>query len=349
MIDSLLQTVSPRLVAPVCDAIDFSRATFYRHLATLTKPPRVCAPRRRSPRALSDAERQEVLDLLRSPRFADRPPAQIVAVLLDEGRFYCSVRTMYRILDSAGEVRERRNVLTHPAYQKPELMTTAPNTLWSWDITKLLGPAKWSYFNLYVILDVFSRRVVGWMIAYRERAGLAETLIEETCAKENIEPGQLTLHADNGPSMTSKTVALLLGDLGVTKTHSRPYVSDDNPFSESQFKTLKYRPDFPARFGSIEDARAFCRLFFAWYNSEHRHSALGYLTPDTVHQGLANAAVAYRQTTLLAAYAAHPERFVSKVPNPWPVPTAVWINPPKPKPDSPTVAPPRNPTRADLH
>jgi len=236
---------------------------------------------------------------------------------------------MYRILDENDEVKERRNQLRHPVYQKPELLATEPNRVWSWDITKLLGPVKWSYFYLYVILDIFSRYAVGWMVAERESATLAKRLIHETCCKQEIDPGQLTLHADRGSSMKSKPVALLLSDLGVTKTHSRPHTSDDNPFSESQFKTLKYRPDFPKRFGSLEDARAFCQTFFNWYNKEHRHSGIALLTPESVHYGKARDVLKGRQDVLLAAYNDHPERFVRKPPVPQPLHEAVWINPPK--------------------
>ena len=236
---------------------------------------------------------------------------------------------MYRILDDNKEVKERRNQLSHPVYQKPELLATAPNQVWSWDITKLLGPAKWTYFYLYVIMDIFSRYVVGWMIALAESAILAEKLIGETCAKQNIEKGQLTLHADRGSSMKSKPVALLLSDLGVTKTHSRPYTSDDNPYSEAQFKTLKYRPDFPERFGGIEDSRSFCQDFFPWYNKEHRHTGIGLLTPEAVHYGLAKDMQMARGKVLLSAYELHPERFVKKVPVPPSVPDAAWINKPK--------------------
>ena len=251
-----------------------------------------------------------------------------------KGEYHCSIRTMYRILDENQEVKERRNQLSHPVYQKPELLATAPNQVWSWDITKLLGPAKWTYFYLYVIMDIFSRYVVGWMIAPAESAVLAERLIEETCAKQNIEKGQLTIHADRGSSMKSKPVALLLSDLGVTKTHSRPYTSDDNPYSEAQFKTLKYRPDFPDRFGCIEDTRSFCQDFFPWYNTEHRHSGIGLLTPEAVHYGLAQDVQIARGEVLRTAYEAHPERFVKKVPVPPSLPDAVWINKPKPIPVS---------------
>lgn len=270
-----------------------------------------------------------MIDLLTSERFADDAPRQIWATLLDEGKYYCSVSTLYRILRAECGVRERRDQLRHPVYAKPELLATRPNHVWSWDITKLLGPAKWTYFYLYVILDIFSRYVVGWTVAYRETALLAQQLISETCDKQLISAGQLTVHADRGSSMKSTLVAQLLADLGVTKTHSRPYVSDDNPFSESQFRTMKYRPEFPDRFGSIQDARSFCRRFFDWYNTQHRHSGIGLHTPHSVHYGLALALNEARRQTLIAAHAAHPERFVSKPPEPPTLPGEVWINPPK--------------------
>jgi putative transposase len=236
---------------------------------------------------------------------------------------------MYRILDEYKEVRERRNQLRHPAYTKPQLLATGPNQLWSWDITKLRGPAKWTYYYLYTILDVFSRYVPGWLIAECESSTLAQQLIAETCAKQGIVPQQLTLHADRGSAMRSKTVALLLADLGVTKTHSRPYVANDNPYSEAQFKTMKYRPDYPDRFGSIQDARAWARPFFHWYNHEHHHSGLALLTPATVHYGQAQTVIDRRQMVLQAAYAARPERFVRGVPKPPSLPTEVWINKPQ--------------------
>lgn len=258
----------------------------------------------------------------------DDSPAEVYATLLDEDTYLCSVRTMYRLLARHDEMRERRNQLRHPAYHKPELLATQPNQVWTWDITKLLGPAKWTYFYLYVIMDIFSRYVVGWMVAHRESATLAERLIAQTLTKQGIGRDQLTVHADRGPAMTSKPVAFLLADLGVTKTHSRPYTSTDNPYSEAQFRTMKYRPDFPSRFGSIVDARTFCRQFFPWYNTEHHHSGIGLLTPETLHYGRAEAATAARRKVLLAAYAAHPERFVNKPPEPPALPTAAWINPP---------------------
>ena len=266
--------------------------------------------------------------MLHERRFVDLAPAEVYATLLDEGRYLCSERTMYRILAEHHEVRERRNQLRHPRYAAPELLARQPNELWSWDITKLLGPAKWTYFYLYVMLDVFSRYVVGWMLAHRESASLAEQFIHETCLRQGIERGELTIHADRGSAMTSKPVALLLADLGVTKTHSPPHVSNDNPFSEAQFKTLKYRPTFPTRFGSIQDARVHCHVFFPWYNTEHHHSGLGLLTPADVHHGVAEERVAARATVLAAAHAAHPERFPAGRPHPPARPGEVWINPP---------------------
>jgi putative transposase len=278
---------------------------------------------------LSEQERQAVLEVLHGDRFVDCPPTEVYASLLDEGRYLCSIRTMYRILAGAAEVRERRDQLRHPKYKAPELIATGPNQVWSWDITKLLGPVKWTYFYLYVILDIFSRYVVGWMVAARENAALARYLIAETCRKEGVQPGQISLHADRGGAMIAKPVALLLADLGVTKSHSRPHVSNDNPFSESQFKTLKYWPGFPERFGSIEDARSFCQEFFAWYNQEHRHSGIGLMTPAAVHHGKVDAIGRVRRAALSEAFLAHPERFVRGTPHPPAVPEAAWINKPK--------------------
>jgi putative transposase len=277
---------------------------------------------------LPDAERQQIRDVLCSPRFVDVAPAEIVATLLDEGIYLASERTMYRLLAEHGQTGERRNQLVHPRNQRPELLATRPRQLWSWDITRLLGPATWTYYYLYVVMDVFSRYVVGWMVAHAEQAVLAERLLAETTAKELIKPGQLTVHADRGSSMSSKPVAFLLADLGVTKTHSRPHVSNDNPYSESQFKTLKYRPGFPDRFGSLQDARSFCQQFFIWYNRQHRHAGIAMMTPEAVHHGRAAQLHRARAQVLAAAYAAHPERFVHRPPAPKPLPTAVWINPP---------------------
>ena len=269
-----------------------------------------------------------MLGVLHEERFQDWAPAAVQATLLDEGNYLCSTRTMYRILEQEGETRERRDQAIHPAYQKPELLATAPNQLWSWDITKLRGPAKWNYFQLYVMIDVFSRYVTGWMVAERESAELAKHFIEDTLQKHTIPPGQLTIHADRGKVMRSKPVAFLMADLGIAKTHSRPYVSNDNPYSESQFRTLKYRPGFPDRFGCIQDSRAFCQQFFTWYNDQHCHSGIALLTPSMVHFGQAPTVLTQRQLVLDAAYLAHPERFVRRAPNVQPLPGMVWINKP---------------------
>ncbi len=269
-----------------------------------------------------------MLGVLHEERFQDWAPAAVQATLLDEGNYLCSTRTMYRILEQEGETRERRYQAIHPAYQKPELLATAPNQLWSWDITKLRGPAKWNYFQLYVMIDVFSRYVTGWMVAERESAELAKHFIEDTLQKHTIPPGQLTIHADRGKVMRSKPVAFLMADLGIAKTHSRPYVSNDNPYSESQFRTLKYRPGFPDRFGCIQDSRAFCQQFFTWYNDQHCHSGIALLTPSMVHFGQAPTVLTQRQLVLDAAYLAHPERFVRRAPNVQPLPGMVWINKP---------------------
>ena len=311
-----------------CQALWMPRASYYWQRRKVSAPVEVVSHRPAPVRALGQAERETVLARLHQERFQDRSPAAVYATLLDEGEYHCSIRTMYRLLAEHGEVRERRDQLTHPPYQKPELLATAPNQLWSWDITKLLGPAKWTYFYLYVILDLFSRYVTGWMVTMRESAELAKRLIEESCQKQGIQPGQLTLHADRGTSMTSKPVAFLLADLGVTKTHSRPHVSNDNPYSESQFRTLKYRPEFPDRFGCLQDGRAFCQGFFRWYNQEHRHSGLGLLTPAMVHYGEAESLLRQRQAVLDVAYQLHPERFVRSAPTPPQLPSEVWINKP---------------------
>ncbi len=323
-----VQALGPAVgLAPLCRALGVCRASVYRWRAREKKPPVArCAP----PRALTLDERQGVLDALHRERFVDQPHHQVYATLLDEGVYICSVRTMYRVLASQDEVRERRAQARHPVYARPELVTTRPNELWSWDITKLLGPVKGTYFYLYVLLDVFSRYAVGWMVARQEAAALAKRLIEETCRKQAVLPEQLTLHADRGASMKSKPVALLLSDLGVTQTHSRPRVSNDNPYSESQFKTPKYRPEFPGRFGCLEDARAFCVEFFRWYNTEHHHSGIGWLTPEAVHYGHAPEVIQARQKVLDRAHQRYPERFVRKAPTAPALPEAVWINRPDP-------------------
>jgi putative transposase len=322
--------MAPRLgVALTCAALGLPRATYYRGQQPRPEP----KPRPASVRALPPEEREQVLAVLHEPRFVDLAPAQVYATLLDEDRYLCSERTFYRVLAENAEVRERRDQLRHPHYAAPELLATRPNELWSWDITRLLGPTKWTYYYLYVVLDVFSRYVVGWMLAHRELARLAEKLIAESCERQGIAPGQLTVHADRGSAMTSKPVALLMADLGVTKSHSRPHVSNDNPFSESQFKTMKYRPDFPDRFGSVEHGRSFCGDFFPWYNTEHHHVGLGLFTPHDVHYGLAAAKRDQRALVLAEAFARNPERFPNGRPSPRALPTAVWINPPKARVD----------------
>lgn len=325
--DAVLDAAPGLGITQTCAAFGIPRATYYRKRAPVQGPKQ----RRPSPaRRIPEAGRVAVLEALHEPRFVDLAPAEVHAMLLAENRYLCSVRTMHRILAENAEVRERRDVLRHPTYTKPELLATAPNQLWSWDITKLMGPAKWTYYHLYVILDVFSRFVVGWMVAHRESATLAQKLIAESCKRQNVLPGELTIHADRGSSMKSKAVAFLMADLGVTKTHSRPHVSNDNPYSEAQFKTLKYRPDFPDRFGAIQHSRDFCGDFFEWYNFDHHHSGLAMLTPDDVHHGRVELRITQNQATLDAAYAAHPERFVKGPPVARRPPIEAWINKPAP-------------------
>ena len=318
---------TPGETAALCASVGVSRASFYRRQRP-AGPPRPRPARAAPPRALAPSERQAVLDVLHSDRFVDQSPAEVHATLLEQQTYLCSPRTMYRVLAAAGEVRERRDQARHPAYAKPELVATAPNQIWSWDITKLRGPVAYLYFSLYVILDLFSRYVVGWMVAAHESARLAERLIEATCHKQGIAPKQLTIHADRGAPMRSKRVAELFADLGIAASHSRPRVSNDNPFSEAQFRTVKYRPEFPDRFGSIQDARAIGHGLFGWYNNAHHHSGLRYLTPGDVHYGRAALILQVRHQTRLAAYAAHPERFVQGPPRLETLPEAVWINPP---------------------
>lgn len=316
-------------LSTACQVLGIARSQVYRArrkaLAAETPPSQRQAP----VRALTVQEREAVREQLNSPRFVDSAPREMYATLLDEGQYLCHWRTMYRILDAHQEVRERRNQLQHPSYVKPELVARRPNQLWSWDITRLLGPTKWTYFYLYVILDVFSRYVVGWMVALQETATLAEALIAESCRRQAIQPQQLTLHADRGQPMRSKTVAMLLADLGVTKTHARPHVSNDNPYSEAHFKTLKYRPDYPERFGCLPDARAWGQALFSWYNYEHHHTGISLLTPADVHYGRAEQVLAQRQAVLHQAYQQHPERFVKGPPTPPALPAAVWINAPQ--------------------
>jgi putative transposase len=336
-VDAAIARLAPMVgTATACRAVGHPRSSWYRHHRRSPAPPRPPRPvPRLQPRALSAAERQQVLEVLHAERFWDTAPASVYAALLDEGVYLASISTMYRLLRQQGETGDRRRHATHPARVKPELVATAPKQCWSWDITKLAGPAKWTWYYLYVILDIFSRYVVGWMVAAGEATTLAERLLADTIAAQQIEPGTLTVHADRGTSMTAKPVAMLLSDLGITKSHSRPHVPDDNPYSESQFKTLKHHPTFPDRFGSIQDARTFCQGFFGWYNLEHHHSGIGLLTPADVHFGRAEQVILARRAVLGDAYAAHPERFVGKSPQPPRLPQAVWIN----RPIDPTEAP----------
>jgi putative transposase len=313
-------------VAPACDALGVSRATVYRRRSGRTRAP---AARPTPARALSPGERRAVLEVLHSERFADTAPAEVCAILLDEGTYHCSPRTAYRLLAAQGEARERRNQLRHPRHPVPQLVAFEPNQLWSWDITKVRTLLKWSCYFLYVLLDVFSRYVVGWLLAREESAALAEQLIAEACARQRIGPGQLTVHSDRGSPMMAKSLGQLYADLDVARSLSRPRVSNDNAFSEAQFKTLKYRPDYPGRFGSFEHALAHFRRFFPWYNFEHRHSGIAMLTPAVVHYGLADQVIARRTEVLRAAYEAYPERFVRQPPRPQALPTAVWINRPR--------------------
>lgn len=317
-------------IVSACAALRVPRSSFYR----LQKPVAVAASgaglKTPSPRALSVTEKETVFQWLNSERFQDQAPRAMYATLLDEGLYVCHWRSMYRFLAENQQVSERRNQRVHPSAPKPELVATAPNQLWSWDITKLLGPSKRTFYYLYVILDVYSRYVPGWLLADCESEELAKELVRQTCEKQKIPLGQLTLHADRGSAMTSKPLALLLSDLGVTKSHSRPRVSNDNPYSEAQFKTMKYRPDYPECFGSLPDARAWAQGFFPWYNQEHKHSALGLLTPAAVHYGQTETVLRTRQAVLDQAYAAHPERFVKGRPSPARPQGEVWINRPQP-------------------
>jgi putative transposase len=337
LIDETITVLVPLVgVTAACAAVGRPRSSHYRHHRTSLKPVAPVKARRRQPRALTVQEQAAVVAVLHSERFADMAPAEIHAVLLDEGVYLCSTSTMYRLLRARGEVRERRAQATHPARTKPELIAETPNQVWSWDITKLHGPAKWSYFYLYCIIDIYSRYIVGWMVAPCESAELAEKLLADTIAKQGVDRDRLTIHADNGSSMASKPVAFLLADLGVTKSHSRPHTSNDNPYSEAHFKTLKYRPEFPTQFGSLEDARAFLVWFFGWYNHAHRHSGIGMHTPADVHYGRADTVHQHRAAVLTQAYTAHPERFVRHHPIPLPLPTTAWINKPPndPNPNS---------------
>lgn len=312
-----------------CALLGASRATVYRRRRP--PAPRPAAPRPEPANKLTEAERQHILDVLRSEEYCDLAPAQVWARLLDDGIYLCSISTMYRLLAIAGENRERRRQRTHPARKKPELIATAPNRVWSWDITKLQGPERGVHYELFVIIDIFSRYVIDWMVSPAETGELARDFIETAITSQDIDRDQLAIHADRGTSMTSKPVAQLLVDLGVARSHSRPHVSNDNPYSEANFKTLKYCPAFPGRFGSIEDARAFCAVFFDHYNHVHRHAGIGLHTPASVHYGTAREVRAQRQVTLDAAYAANPARFRHRPPSPPNLPTVAWINEPSPE------------------
>jgi transposase InsO family protein len=311
----------------LCDAVAIPRATYYRNqqgeeknISTIAITPK---------NSLRDGEKQAILNLLHSERFVDKTPYQVFNTLLDEGKYHCSPRTMYRLLESQAESGERRVQRNHRDAIKPELIAVRPNEVWSWDITKLLSPKKWVYFYLYVILDIYSRYVVGWLIADCESKELARQLIEESALKNGIQRDQLTLHSDNGPSMVSHTVAQLLDDLGITKTHNRPYTSNDNPFSESQFKTLKYCAEFPGQFSDLNSSELFCKQFFSWYNNDHYHSGIAWLTPKSVHYGHGADVLEKRHQAMLKAYFENPARFNNKIPMLKQLPAAVYINPPQ--------------------
>ncbi len=356
---TLLEEASQRYgVTTACQALAVSRSWYYRQKAAGDQVQENPESRPTPQQALSEAEKAEVRTVLNSERFADESPREVYATLLDEGRYLCHWRTMYRVLAEHEEVRERRNQLQHPQNVKPQLLASRPNELWSWDITLLKGPTRRLFYYLYVILDVYSRFVVGWMVAQGESSELAEILITATCDKQNIRKDQLTLHADRGSAMRAKTLAQLLADLGVTKTHARPYTPDDNPYSEAQFKTMKYRPDYPDRFESLDQARSWARAFFPWYNCEHHHTGLGLMTPAVVHYESVDEVRAKRQRVLDEAYAAHPERFVKGRPIAPKAPDQVWINPPQPttasdttptdtRPGPKTVATTVDPTTSD--
>jgi putative transposase len=315
-----------------CRAFPGSRAEYFRSKQRKTlNPEQADKPTQsRGPvdRALTDAEKECVLALLRCERYVDQAPREVYASLLSDGKYHCSVATMYRLLRANKEVIERRNQLRNVTYARPELLATRPNQVWSWDITKLKAENRWCYYYLYVVMDIYSRYVVAWCVATKEDAEIAKQLIFDACLTHNVKPGELTIHADRGSSMTSKLVSQLLIDLDVTKTHSRPHVSNDNCYSEAQFKTLKYRPDFPDRFENEQLAKSFCEKFFDWYNTEHHHSGIAMLTPKTVHYGNAQQEIDRRQSVLDEQYRAHPQRFVRMPPRHPSLPTAVYINPP---------------------
>jgi putative transposase len=322
-----VEELAPRVdVVQACEALGVSRATLYRHRQPPREAPPPPAPRPPPPRTLGSEERAQVLEVLHSERFVDVAPAEVVATLLDEGAYHCSARTMHRILAAEGEAGERRAQRSHPARPAPILEATAPNQVWSWDITRLEGPRRWSSYALYVVLDIFSRYVVGWMVADRELAKLAARLIETCVEREGVRQEQLTLHQDRGAPMIAKTFSQTLVDLGVLPSYSRPRVSNDNPFSESHFKTLKYMPTYPGRFESIEESRAWCARFIEWYNHEHRHSGIAMLRPFDVHVGRAEDVLRARQQAMDEAFARHPERFVNGAPRVAQLPSRAHIN-----------------------
>jgi transposase InsO family protein len=323
-----------------CRSISTSRATWNRWRKAARSPviPFRLVRSGIQPHALSAAERADILAVCNSERFCNSAPRAIVATLLDEGCFLASVSTIYRILRAEGQVHERRAIAVHPAHVKPELVATAPNELWTWDVTKLPGPAKWSWFSLYLVLDVFSRFIVGWEVASTESTAIARSLFTDAAREHGVQRGQLHVHADGGAMMKAKSLALLFADLGISKSHSRPHVSNDNPYSEAQFKTLKYRPEFPAFFPSIQAARTFITAFVRWYNYEHRHSGLAFLTPADVHFGRAHDVLAQRNATMLLAWQKHPERFRPTGPAIRALPRAVYINKPEEQTQSETTA-----------
>jgi transposase InsO family protein len=312
----------------VCAAIGVSRSTLRRRRRGPTSPPPKPRTERRNPRRLTDAERSAILALLGSEEYVDLSVPQVHTKLLDAGIYLCSMSTMYRLLRAEAAVCERRRIAQHPAYVKPELLATGPRQLLSWDITKIRGPQRGVWFSLLVMIDVFSRFVVGWQLVRRASGEIATKFIREVLDREGIEPGQAVVHSDRGTEMTAQVLCTLLDTLGVERSLSRPRVSDDNPYSEAQFKTLKYHRDFPDRFGSFEDALSFFRGFFEWYNYEHRHSGIAMLPPAAVHENRAQTILDSRHAVMQTAHATHPERFVHGPPKRVALPTEVWINRP---------------------
>ena len=322
--DALEDVPANLSVAEACRTLGASRATLYRHTSLPTPPsPRLGQP----PRTLSPDEVSTLHRVLHEERFMDQPPAEIFAQLLSEGTYVASIRTMYRYLDRWGEVHERRNQRPGGPHAMPSLTATAPDQIWTWDITKLAGPQSGIFFYVYVMIDLFSRYVVGWMVAERENGDLASSFLRQTMSLRGIEPKGLTIHSDRGSPMTCKTTTQMLATLGVTKSLSRPHVSDDNAFSEAQFKTLKYQPDFPGRFGSLFHAKAYLEAFFAWYNEQHFHHGLALFTPGQVYRSEVAELAVHRQVVLDGVYRAHPERFVAGAPKVRLPASEVSINP----------------------